>query len=106
MNAPSPTLTSRTIASAPAAIFFDMMLAAISEIWSTVAVTSRSPYRRLSAGARAAPRPEIERVAAPHHRVRQRVRLGARQPAEVDGHAEGGHLVVRNLVACVRQHEL
>ena len=41
MNAPSPTLTSRRIASAPAAIFFDMMLAAISETSSTVAVTSR-----------------------------------------------------------------
>ncbi len=42
MNAPSPTLTSSTIASAPPAIFFDMMLAAISETLSTVAVTSRS----------------------------------------------------------------
>ncbi len=42
MNAPSPTLTSSTIASAPPAIFFDMMLAAISERLSTVAVTSRS----------------------------------------------------------------
>ena len=41
MNAPSPTFTSRTIASAPPAIFFDMMLAAISETSSTVAVTSR-----------------------------------------------------------------
>ena len=39
---PSPTLTSRTIASAPPAIFFDMMLAAINETMSTVAVTSRS----------------------------------------------------------------
>ena len=42
MNAPSPTLTSSTIASAPPASFFDMMLAAISETLSTVAVTSRS----------------------------------------------------------------
>ncbi len=42
MKAPSPTFTSRTIASAPAAIFFDMMLDAISATWSTVAVTSRS----------------------------------------------------------------
>ena len=42
MNAPSPTFTSRRIAPAPAAIFFDMMLAAISETSSTVAVTSRS----------------------------------------------------------------
>ena len=31
MNAPSPTFTSSTIASAPAASFFDMMLDAISE---------------------------------------------------------------------------
>ena len=52
MNAPSPTLTSRTIASAPEAIFFDMMLAAISWTLSTVAVTSRSAYSRLSAGTR------------------------------------------------------
>ena len=42
MNAPSPTLTSRTIASAPAASFFDMIDAAISGTLSTVAVTSRS----------------------------------------------------------------
>ena len=42
MNAPSPTFTSSTIASAPPAIFFDMMLAAMSETSSTVAVTSRS----------------------------------------------------------------
>ena len=41
MNAPSPTFTSSTIASAPAAIFLDMMLAAISGMLSTVAVTSR-----------------------------------------------------------------
>ena len=31
MNAPDPTFTSSTIAFAPAAIFFDMMLAAMSE---------------------------------------------------------------------------
>ena len=42
MNAPSPTLTSSTIASAPAASFFDMIDAAISGTMSTVAVTSRS----------------------------------------------------------------
>ena len=41
MKAPSPTFTSSTIACAPAASFFDMIDAAISEIWSTVAVTSR-----------------------------------------------------------------
>ena len=42
MNAPFPTLTSSTIACAPAASFFDMIEAAIRESWSTVAVTSRS----------------------------------------------------------------
>ncbi len=42
MNAPSPTFTSRTIACAPAAIFLDMIEAAISWIESTVPVTSRS----------------------------------------------------------------
>ena len=42
MKAPLPTLTSSTIACAPAASFFDMIEAAISESWSTVAVTSRS----------------------------------------------------------------
>ena len=41
MKAPRPTLTSSTIACAPAASFFDMIDAAISESWSTVAVTSR-----------------------------------------------------------------
>ena len=61
MNAPSPTLTSSTIASAPAAIFFDMMLAAISDRLSTVAVTSRSAYSRLSAGTRSADWPTIAR---------------------------------------------
>ena len=43
MKAPSPTFTSRTIASAPPAIFFDMMLDAISGTMSTVPVTSRRP---------------------------------------------------------------
>ena len=42
MKAPSPTFTSSTIACAPAASFFDMIEAAISETSSTVAVTSRS----------------------------------------------------------------
>ncbi len=50
MNAPRPNLTSSTMASAPAAIFFDMTLDAISGIDGTVAVTSRSAYRSLSAG--------------------------------------------------------
>jgi hypothetical protein len=42
MNAPSPTFTSRTIAWAPAASFFDMIELAISGTMSMVAVTSRS----------------------------------------------------------------
>jgi hypothetical protein len=42
MNAPSPTFTSRTIASAPAAIFFAMIDDAMRGTMSTVAVTSRS----------------------------------------------------------------
>ncbi len=43
MNAPSPTLTSSTIASAPPASFFDMIEEAMSGTMSTVAVTSLSP---------------------------------------------------------------
>ena len=43
MKAPFPTFTSSTIAWAPPASFLDMIEAAISESWSTVAVTSRSP---------------------------------------------------------------
>ena len=42
MNAPEPNFTSSTSASVPSAIFFDMMLEAISGIASTVPVTSRS----------------------------------------------------------------
>ena len=42
MNAPSPHFTSDTRADTPSAIFFDMMLAVMSGIDSTVAVTSRS----------------------------------------------------------------
>ena len=41
MNAPVPTLTSRTSAPVPSAIFFDMIDDAISGIASTVPVTSR-----------------------------------------------------------------
>ena len=47
MNAPSPTFTSSTIACAPAASFFDMIDAAIREIWSTVAVTSLRAVEQL-----------------------------------------------------------
>ena len=42
MNAPRPTFTSSTTACAPAAIFFDMMLEAMSGIEGTVPVASRN----------------------------------------------------------------
>ena len=42
MNAPLPRFTSSTSPVSPSASFFDMMLAAMSGIDSTVPVTSRS----------------------------------------------------------------
>src|SRR5712692_2895730 len=51
MNAPLPTFTSSTTAFAPAAIFFNMMLDAMSEIAGTLPVASRNAYNRPSAGA-------------------------------------------------------
>ena len=42
MNAPDPNLTSSTSAPVPSAIFFDMMLDAMSGMHSTVPVMSRS----------------------------------------------------------------
>ena len=41
MNAPEPTFTSRTITSAPAASFLDMMLLTMRGMLCTVPVTSR-----------------------------------------------------------------
>lgn len=55
MKAPEPTLTSRTSAPVPSAIFLDMIELAISGIASTVPVTSRSAYSFLSAGASPSP---------------------------------------------------
>ena len=52
INAPLPTLTSSTIAPAPAAIFLLIILLAISGMLSTMAVTSLKAYIFLSAGAR------------------------------------------------------
>jgi len=49
---------------------------------------------------------EIDRLAAAHHRVRQRERLGRRQPPEVDRHQERRDLVVRDVAARVPEHEL
>ena len=51
MKEPRPHLTSSTIASAPAASFLPMMLAAISGKLGTVPVTSRNAYSSRSAGA-------------------------------------------------------
>ena len=51
MNAPLPTLTSITRQSRPADSFLDRMDDVINATDSTVAVTSRMPYKRLSAGA-------------------------------------------------------
>ena len=50
MNAPDPTFTSKTIPSAPSAIFFESILAVIKGIDSTVAVASLREYIFLSAG--------------------------------------------------------
>ena len=52
MNAPLPTVTSRTMFFDPEASFLLMMLELISGMLLTVAVTSRSAYSFLSAGAR------------------------------------------------------
>ena len=52
IKAPLPHLTSNTMPFAPAAIFFDIMLAAMSGKLSTVPVTSRKAYSFLSAGVR------------------------------------------------------
>ena len=54
IKAPLPVFTSSTMASAPAASFLLIMELAISDILSTVAVTSRRAYSFLSAGARSA----------------------------------------------------
>src|SRR5262249_16953248 len=51
-------------------------------------------------------RTELNCLAAPDHRVGQRVCLRARETAEVDRHAPGGHLVVGHLVPCVREDQL
>mmetsp|Transcript_22070 Transcript_22070/g.42893 ORF Transcript_22070/g.42893 Transcript_22070/m.42893 type:complete len:261 (-) Transcript_22070:322-1104(-) len=50
-KAPDPVLTSRSRASAPSAIFLDMMEDTISGRLLVVALTSRSAYIRLSTGA-------------------------------------------------------
>jgi hypothetical protein len=59
MNAPLPNFTSSTKASRPSASFLLMMLAVMSGIDGTVAVTSRSAYSLRSAGTRSAVAPLI-----------------------------------------------
>ena len=49
---------------------------------------------------------QVDRLAAPDHRVRQRERLRRGQAAEADGHQERGHLVVGHLAARVAEDEL
>ena len=49
---------------------------------------------------------EVERAAAPDHRVGERVRLGGGHALEVDGHAERGQLVVGDLAAGVAEDQL
>ena len=63
MKAPLPVFTSRTRALVPSAIFLLIIDEAISGIASTVAVTSRSAYNFLSAGANPLPAAQIT---APH----------------------------------------
>ena len=65
MNAPEPDLTSMISASRPAASFLERIDATISGIDSTVAVASRSAYRRRSAGASSAVWPTIAQPASP-----------------------------------------
>ena len=52
MNAPLPAFTSSRMRSVPTASFFDITLAAMREMLSTVAVASRSAYSAPSAGTR------------------------------------------------------
>ncbi len=75
-NAPLPAFTSITRNCKPAASFFDRMLAVISGTDSTVAVTSRIAYSRLSAGAMRALAPTIAQPASRSVRV-SRARDGA-----------------------------
>ena len=50
-------------------------------------------------------RREVDGLAALHHGVGERMRLGVAEPLEVDGHAERGHLVVGDLVARIGEDE-
>ena len=49
---------------------------------------------------------EVDGLAGSDQRVRERVRLGAGQPFEVDRHAERRELIIGNLASRVAEHEL
>src|SRR4029453_15437995 len=48
---------------------------------------------------------QVDRLAAPHHGLGERVGLLRGEPLEVNGHAESGELVVRDLAARVAEDE-
>ena len=73
---------------------------------ASVVLSPTPPVECLSTTRRPSARAEVDRLAASHHRVRERERLGAREPLEVDGHAERGELVVGHVAARVREDEL
>ena len=68
MNAPEPTFTSSTSPSRSSASFLLRMLAAMSGMESTVAVTSRSAYSRRSAGASSSVCPSMHTPSSPRTR--------------------------------------
>ncbi len=80
MNAPLPTFTSSTSAPVPSAIFLLMIELAISGIASTVAVTSRSAYSFLSAGASPAPAAQMTAPTSSSWRIISSLPRSARQP--------------------------
>src|SRR5439155_6567319 len=49
---------------------------------------------------------QVDRPPARDHRLGQGEGLRRREPAEVDGHAERGHLIIGNIPAHVGEHEL
>ena len=64
------------------------------------------PVECLSTTLRPSRGAEIERLPAADHRVGEHVRLALREPAEEDGHAERGHLVVGHLAARIAEDQL
>ena len=73
---------------------------------ASVVLSPTPPVECLSTTRRPSARAEVDRLAAPHHRVGERERLRGREPLEVDGHQKRGDLVVRHVAARVLEHEL